>query len=208
MTIELLTAARIVPVVVIDEAAQAMDVATALLDGGITCAEITLRTPAGVAALAAISALDGFTVGAGTVLTPAQVDECVDAGARFIVSPGLDEQVVARALELGVAVIPGVATATEIQRALRVGVDHVKFFPANHLGGLPAIDALSAPFPGVRFMPSGGVGEANALDYLGHPAVFAIGGSWMVGRSAIAAGDFEGIRAASAAATALIGGAR
>ncbi len=203
-TIGRLSAARIVPVVVIDDAGQAPDLVAALAAGGIHSAELTLRTPAGLAALAAVAGTAGFTIGAGTVLTPEQVDACADAGAEFIVSPGFDPDVVARAQELGLAVLPGIATATELQRALRAGLSAVKFFPADRLGGLATIAALAAPFPGVRFMPSGGVGESNAREYLAHPSIFAIGGSWMVRREVIAAGDFEAVRAASAAAMELI----
>jgi 2-dehydro-3-deoxyphosphogluconate aldolase / (4S)-4-hydroxy-2-oxoglutarate aldolase len=199
---------RIVPVVVIDDAAKAPDVAAALAAGGIHCAEITLRTPAGLAALASINGTSEFVLGAGTVLTPEQVTQCVDAGAEFIVSPGFDDAVVERAQELGVVALPGIATATEIQRALRAGLTEVKFFPADRLGGLGTISALAAPFPGLRFMPSGGVSPANAVEYLEHPAIFAIGGSWMVNRQAIADGDFDTLQRLSAEAIALVGGAK
>ncbi len=189
----------IVPVVVIDCAAIAVDLVGALAAGGIKTVEITLRTPAGLEAIRATSAL-GSTVGAGTVLTPQQVDECADAGARFIVSPGFDDDVVARAQERGLDVLPGIATATELQRALRAGLDTVKFFPADRLGGLPTISSLAGPFPYVGFMPSGGVTAANAAEYLAHPSVFAISGSWMVPRDAVAAGDFDTVARLSAEA--------
>lgn len=202
--IELLDGIKIVPVVVIDDAARAPDVAAALADGGIRCAEMTLRTEGGLAAIAGVAGTAGFTVGAGTVLTPDQVDRCVDAGAQFIVSPGLDVEVVERALERGVAVLPGVATASEIQQALRAGLEAVKFFPADRLGGLYTIQALAGPFPHMRFLPSGGVSVDNAREYLSHPAIFAVGGSWMVSRKAIAAGDLDEIRRRSAEATALV----
>lgn len=189
----------IVPVVVIDSAAIAADLVGALAAGGITTVEITLRTPAGLEAIRATSG-GGSTIGAGTVLTPQQVDECADAGARFIVSPGFDDDVVARAQERGLDVLPGIATATELQRALRAGLDTVKFFPADRLGGLPTISSLAGPFPHVGFMPSGGVTAANAAEYLAHPSVFAISGSWMVPRDAIAAGDFDTVARLSAEA--------
>ncbi len=189
----------IVPVVVIDSAAIAVDLVGALAAGGINTVEITLRTPAGLEAIRATSAL-GSTIGAGTVLTPQQVDECADAGARFIVSPGFDDDVVARAQERGLDVLPGIATATELQRALRAGLDTVKFFPADRLGGLPTISSFAGPFPYVGFMPSGGVTAANAAEYLAHPSVFAISGSWMVPRDAIAAGDFDTVARLSAEA--------
>jgi 2-dehydro-3-deoxyphosphogluconate aldolase / (4S)-4-hydroxy-2-oxoglutarate aldolase len=195
----ILTGQRFVPVIVIDDARQAVPLAEALLRGGIGCAEITLRTDAGPAAIAAASAVADFIVGAGTVLTPDDVDRVVDAGARFVVSPGLAEDVVERSLELGVEVIPGVATATEVQRALRLGLSRLKLFPAGPLGGLAAVRALAGPFPDVRFLPSGGVSAANAGEYLASPSVFAVSGSWMATRELIAARDFEAIERLSRA---------
>lgn len=197
--------ARLVPVVVIDDAGRAAEVAAALIAGGIRCAEITLRTPAGLRAMANVAGMAGFTLGAGTVLSVADVDNCVDAGAEFIVSPGFDREVVERALERGVAVLPGIATASEVQAALRLGLDSVKLFPADRLGGLDMIAALAGPFPELNFMPSGGVSLHNAVEYLAHPSVFAISGSWIASRNAIAAEDFDGIRERSAAAMQLIG---
>ena len=203
-TVESLAAARIVPVVVIDDAARAGDLAAALYEGGIRAVEVTLRTPAGLDAMAAMAQTSGLLVGAGTVLTTEQLEASADAGARFIVSPGFDDDVVARAQALGLGVLPGVATATEVQRAVRAGLSELKLFPADRLGGLAMIDSLSGPFPGLRYMPSGGVTTANAVEYLAHPSVFAISGSWMATRAAIAAADFDGIRAASAAAMELV----
>lgn len=191
----------IVPVVVIDDAAAAPDLAAALTAGGIRCAEITLRTPAGLSAIGAVAAIDGFTVGAGTVLTADDLRRTVDAGARFIVSPGYDDELVDLAGQLGVPILPGAATATEVQRAAKAGLDTVKFFPADRLGGLPTIAALASPFVGMGFVPSGGVSLLNIADYLGHPAVPAVSGSWMVGRGLIADGDFDAIQRLSAEAT-------
>jgi 2-dehydro-3-deoxyphosphogluconate aldolase/(4S)-4-hydroxy-2-oxoglutarate aldolase len=207
-TLERLGTIRIVPVVVIDDAGKASDVAAALARGGIGCAEITLRTPQGVEAIRSIASVPDFVVGAGTVLTVDQVDRCVDAGAQFLVSPGFDDEVVARAQFHGVAMLPGVASATEIQRALRVGLDVVKFFPADRLGGLDTIAALAAPFADIRFVPSGGVKRSNAAEYLRHPAIFGISGSWMVSRDSIAAGDFDAIEQLSRGASALVSDAR
>jgi len=195
----------IVPVVVIDDAAHAPDLIAALSAGGIHCAEITLRTPAGATAISAAAGRAGFSVGAGTVLSVADLELTVDAGAEFIVSPGLDEEIVARAQELGVAVLPGVATATEVQRAVKAGLDIVKFFPADRLGGLATIASLSAPFTGMQFIPSGGVSLANAAEYLAHPAVPAVSGSWMVAAELIRAGDFSAIERLSREAVAAIG---
>jgi len=198
----------VVPVVVIDDASRAPDVAAALLAGGIRCAEITLRTDAGLGAIEEVAALDlaGFTVGAGTVLSLADLESSVAAGARFIVSPGFDEELVERATALGVAVLPGAATATEVQRAVKAGLDTVKFFPADRLGGLDTIAALAAPFRAVSFVPSGGVNAQNALDYLRHPAVPAVSGSWMATRQLIADGDFPSIERLSAAFTSSLAG--
>ena len=183
----------IVPVIVIDDAAQAADLAGALLAGGIACAEITFRTTSAVDAIRATSGIAGFTVGAGTVLTTDDVDRAADAGARFVVSPGFAQDVVERALERGLEVFPGVATATEVMRAARIGITRVKFFPAAQLGGPAAIAALSGPFPDSRFLPSGGVTAENASDYLAVPAVFAVSGSWMATRALIADGAFTEI---------------
>jgi 2-dehydro-3-deoxyphosphogluconate aldolase/(4S)-4-hydroxy-2-oxoglutarate aldolase len=199
-TLDEITRIGVVPVITIDDASRAVDLASALAAGGISCAEITLRTPAGLAAIEAIAAaLPDFTVGAGTVLTPADASRSVDAGARFLVSPGFDDDLVAYARTRGVLPVPGVATATEVQRALRAGVEHVKLFPTAQLGGRAMIDALAAPFPSVRFLPSGGVTAANAADYAQSPAVFAVSGSWMATRAMIAAGDWATITRLSAA---------
>ncbi len=188
----------IVPVVVIDDAARGRDVARALLDGGIACAEFTLRTPAGLGALEAAAGVEGFLAGAGTVLTIAQADAAASAGAVFAVTPGYDAAIAQRMREHGAAMVPGVATATEVQRALADGFDRVKVFPAGNLGGAGYLDALHGPFPDVRFVPSGGVSPTNLADYLARPHVFAASGSWMVPRQAIADGDFAAITAAAA----------
>lgn len=188
-----LRAFPIVPVIVCDRPELAVDLAHALHDGGVDCAEITLRTPRALEVLAAMTAgaPPGFVVGAGTVLDVTQVDRAADAGAAFIVSPGFDADVVDRARDRGLDVLPGVATATEVQRARRAGLDAVKFFPADLLGGRAAIDALSAVFAGTGFVPSGGVGPHNAADYLAHPAVPSVSGSWLAPRAEIAAGDLS-----------------
>ena len=190
---DLLAANPIVPVIVIDDAASAPELVAALAAGGIRCAEITLRTEAGIAAIAAVADTAGFSVGAGTVISLDDLERSADAGARFIVSPGLDDELVVRALELGLAVLPGVATGSEVQKAVKLGLDVVKFFPADRLGGLATIAALSAPFVGVGFVPSGGVNAGNAAEYLDHPTVPAVSGSWMATRAMIAANDFGAI---------------
>ncbi|MET7134339.1 bifunctional 4-hydroxy-2-oxoglutarate aldolase/2-dehydro-3-deoxy-phosphogluconate aldolase [Cellulosimicrobium sp. MI9406] len=182
--------ARVVPVVVVDDAAQGVLVASALRDGGLPVAEVTFRTAGARAAIEAVAReVPDVLVGAGTVVTAAQVDEAVDAGARFLVSPGLSAGVVRRAQELGVPVVPGVATPSDVIAALDLGLDVVKLFPANVVGGPAAVKAFSAPFPGLRFVPTGGVSAANLLDYLALPAVLAAGGSWMVDAALVRAGD-------------------
>ena len=182
--------ARVVPVVVVDDAAQGLLVAESLRDGGLPVAEVTFRTAGAGAAIEAIAReVPDVLVGAGTVVTPAQVDEAVAAGARFLVSPGLSAAVVRRAQEHGVPVLPGVATPSDIIAALDLGLDTVKLFPANVVGGPAAVKAFSAPFPGLRFVPTGGVGAANLLDYLALPSVLAAGGSWMVDRALVRAED-------------------
>jgi 2-dehydro-3-deoxyphosphogluconate aldolase/(4S)-4-hydroxy-2-oxoglutarate aldolase len=199
-----LAAHRIVPVVAIDDAGDVNSLGEGLLHGGLPLAEVTLRTAAAADAIRALSSRGDILVGAGTVLTAAQVDEAVRAGARFIVSPGLSRAVVERCREHGVAVLPGAVTATEIQAALELGLTTVKFFPAEASGGLRAIRALSAPFATVRFVPTGGVTPANLSGYLDCPAVLAVGGSWMVPRASLASRDWlhiaELVRAAVRAA--------
>lgn len=201
---EQLARLRMLPVVVLDDAGAARPMAEALMAGGIGCAEITLRTPAGIEAIREASQVDGFLVGAGTVLTTEQVDDCVDAGAHFIVSPGLDRDVVARADALGITTIPGVATATELQQALQLGLSLLKVFPAASLGGPAFLNALSGPFPGVRFVPSGGISLESAPDYLAVPSVAAISGSWLTPRSALLDRDFATIERLARATTAAL----
>jgi 2-dehydro-3-deoxyphosphogluconate aldolase/(4S)-4-hydroxy-2-oxoglutarate aldolase len=199
-----LTAHRLIPVLVLDDAEDALPLAHALVDGGLPVAEVTLRTAAGLASIEAMSQADDLLVGAGTVLTPAQVDQAVDAGARFVVSPGLSRPVVERCLELGVLVLPGAVTATEIQAGLELGLTTLKFFPAATSGGAPAIRALTGPFPDMRFVPTGGIGPNNLADYLAIRQVAAVGGSWMAPRDKIAAGAFQEIADLTRAAVGLL----
>ncbi|QJW37402.1 bifunctional 4-hydroxy-2-oxoglutarate aldolase/2-dehydro-3-deoxy-phosphogluconate aldolase [Cellulosimicrobium protaetiae] len=188
--LEAIARARVVPVVVVDDAEQGVLVATALRDGGLPVAEVTFRTAGARAAIEAIAReVPDVLVGAGTVVNAAQVDEAVEAGARFLVSPGLSAAVVRRAQEVGVPILPGVATPSDVIAALDLGLDAVKLFPANVVGGPAAVKAFSAPFPGLRFVPTGGVSAANLLDYLALPSVLAAGGSWMVDAALVRAGD-------------------
>lgn len=198
-----LSAARLVPVVVLDDAAAADALAGALVAGGLPVAEVTFRTPAAQDSIRVMAARGDILVGAGTVLTVAQVDQAVAAGARYVVSPGLSRAVVERCQEHGVLALPGAVTATEVQAAIELGLTTVKFFPAGTSGGPGAIAALAAPFGGVRFVPTGGVGPKNLAEYLAIPAVAAVGGSWMVPRDRIKAGDFVGIAQLTADAVAL-----
>ncbi|WP_425871260.1 bifunctional 4-hydroxy-2-oxoglutarate aldolase/2-dehydro-3-deoxy-phosphogluconate aldolase [Micromonospora sp. DT62] len=193
-------AARILPVVVLDAARDAAPLAEALVRGGLPCAEVTFRTDAAAESIRVMSERGDLLVGAGTVLTPAQVDRAVEAGARFVVTPGFSPAVVRRCQEAGVPVFPGVATGTEIQMALDAGLDTVKFFPAEQLGGVAMIKALAAPYRSVRFVPTGGVNTANLSDYLALPAVLAVGGTWMVAPDLIAAGRWDEVAARTAAA--------
>lgn len=188
-----LSEARLVPVVVLDNVADADPLAAALVAGGLPVAEVTFRTAAAEDSIRAMSARGDMLVGAGTVLTPAQVDKAVAAGASYIVSPGLSRAVVERCHEHGVLALPGALTATEVQAALELGLSTVKFFPAGTSGGPKAIAALAAPFVGVQFVPTGGVGPANLHEYLSIPAVAAVGGSWMVPRATVSAGGFDEI---------------
>ena len=183
----------VLPIVVIDDAARAGELARTLVEAGIAQVEVTLRTPAAIEAIAAMSATPGLRIGAGTVLTAHDVDAAVDAGASFVVSPGSIPDVLDRARELGVEAMPGVATATEIAHAIRLGFRTMKLFPAEPLGGTAAVAAFAAVFPDVSFVPPGGIDAARAQDYLALPAVVAVGGSWMVPRSALATGDFARI---------------
>lgn len=206
--LDAVTSARIVPVVVIDDEQSALPLAAALKRGGLRCAEITLRTPAAEAALRALAADPDMLVGAGTVLNAAQAARVIDAGARFIVTPGLSLDVVRHCQARSVPVFPGVATATELMAALDAGIETVKFFPAEQLGGVAMLKALAAPLHMMKFIPTGGVSAANLADYLRLPAVLAVGGSWMVAANLIRNGDFDAITKLTAEAVAIASGGR
>jgi len=200
--LETIAATRILPVVVLEDAGAAPDLAAALTAGGLRAAEVTFRTAAAADTIAAMAERPDFLVGAGTVLTPAQVDQAADAGARFVVSPGFSPAVVRRCQERGLPVFPGAATATEIQMAVDAGLETVKFFPAEQLGGVGMIKALAAPFRSVRFIPTGGVNTDNLADYLALPAVLAVGGTWMVAPALLAAGRWDEVTRLTAATVA------
>ena len=179
--IEKLIDAKIIPVIKIDSPQEAVPLARALLQGGITVAEVTFRTEAAADGIAAIHAqVPEMLLGAGTVLTVENAQKAIDAGARFVVAPGFDPAVVDYVVEQGIAMIPGVATPTEVSLALGRGLHILKFFPAEVLGGIKMLDALAGPFPGVQFIPTGGITRSNMESYFRCKNVVAIGGSWMV----------------------------
>ncbi len=191
----------IVPVVTVDRADDARPLAEALVEGGITCAELTFRTDAAEAAIRAVTkSVGGLFVGAGTVQSVDQVKAAVDAGGKFIVSPGLNRPVVEYCLGKGITVIPGVATPTEIEEAMGYRLSVLKFFPAEAAGGEPYLRSISAPYSKVRFIPTGGIDESNLVSYLRIPGVLACGGSWMVKRELIVERKFGEVRALSASA--------
>ena len=184
----------VIPVVVIEDAARAVDLAHALVAGGIDVVEVTLRRPAAVEALAAIAkSVPKALPVAGTVVTPAQVSQVKDAGAQAVVSPGFSEAVDEALRKAGLPWLPGVATASDCMRAVAAGRVTAKFFPAEQAGGPPALKALSGPFPQMSFCPTGGVGLKNLADYLALPQVICVGGSWLVPPDAIASGDWNRI---------------
>lgn len=191
----------LIPVIKITDPEKAVPLAKALRDGGLNAAEITFRTACASEAIARIrKEYPDMLIGAGTVLTSGQADTAWEAGADFIVSPGLNPNVVSHCLSKSYPIVPGCATPSDIECALSFGLKYVKFFPAEAAGGLPMIKAMSAPYKGVRFMPTGGINENNLNTYLGHPAVFACGGSFMVSDKLIDAGQFEEITALTRAA--------
>lgn len=182
---------KIIPVLVVEDAAQADPLAEALLAGGLGVAEVTFRTDAAADAIAKLAGRGDMLVGAGTVLTCEQVDRAVDVGARFLVAPGTNPKVVEHALSRGVAMCPGVATPTDIELAMSLGLRTLKYFPAGAFGGLKALKAISGPYGDVRFIPTGGVNMENLAAYLSHPKVVAVGGSWLAKREMIAAGEWN-----------------
>ena len=196
-----LSNAGIVPVVVLDDVKDAVPVAQALLMGGIDVMEITFRTAAAADSIKAVSeSCPNMLVGAGTVITLDQCKKAVECGAKFIVSPGFDPEVVKWCVESGVTVTPGCVTPTEIMAAMKLGLNVVKFFPANVYGGLSAMKGLSGPFGGIKFIPTGGVNAQNVGEYISAPFIHAVGGSWVCPRADIAAGNFDKITALCAEA--------
>lgn len=201
---EQISALRVIPVVEIPGVEFAVPLAEALVDAGLPCAEITFRTDSAAASIKAIAdSVPDIQLGAGTVLTVEQADAAIEAGATFLVAPGFNAKVVEHAAERGVPMLPGVATPTDIEQALSLDISLVKFFPAEANGGVNYLKAVSAPYRGVRFVPTGGIGPKNLLSYLNLPSVAACGGSWMVKKDLVAAKDFDSVRRLAAEAVAL-----
>ena len=202
LTVEQVASCGVVPVVVLEDEAQAVPTARALLAGGINAMEITFRTAAAKGSIARVAReVPEMIVGAGTVVNLQNLHDAVDAGAKFIVCPGSDPELIAEAIRLNVPITPGVVTPSEIMIGLKLGLKVFKFFPAETFGGLKTIKALCGPFPQIKFLPTGGINQANAAEYFKNPKILAVGGSWMVTKDMVAAGDFEGITAKSKAAT-------
>ena len=200
MTIDqIMRAAPVIPVLVLDGEGDWAGLAETLVAAGLPVLEVTLRTPAALDAIRAMSTVEGAIVGAGTVLNEAQLDTALAAGSKFIVSPGLTEALGKTAIASGIPYLPGIATAGDIMRGLDLGLDRFKFFPAESSGGIPALKALSAPFGEIRFCPTGGIRADTAADWLALPSVLCVGGSWLVQAGET---DFDavGIRARAAAA--------
>ena len=204
--VERLRACRIVPVTTLEDPESAVEVAAALLAGGITCIEITFRRPGAADAIRAARTAGPILVGAGTVLSVAQLDAAVDAGAEFAVAPATNETVVGHAAERGLPFFPGVATATEIDRAASLGLSAVKLFPAAQVGGPGFLRAVGATYPDMGFMPTGGVSAANLPDYLAVPSVIACGGSWLVPPALVAEQAWGRITELAAEAVAIANG--
>ncbi len=172
--------APVIPVLVLDGSIDPVALAETLVEAGLPVIEVTMRTPSAIGAIRAMASVEGAVVGAGTVLNERMLGEAIDAGSQFIVSPGLTEPLGRAAIASGAPFLPGIANAGDIMRGLDLGLNRFKFFPAEASGGLSALKALAGPFGGVRFCPTGGIREETAADWLAHPAVLCVGGSWLV----------------------------
>ena len=195
----------IIPVVVLNDAKDAKPLGEALMEGGLPCAEVTFRTAAAEDSIKAMAKeFPDMLVGAGTVLTIEQVDRAVNAGAKFIVSPGINPKVVEYCVKNNIPITPGTCNPTNVETALEFGLDVVKFFPAEQAGGLNYIKAIAAPYVGMKFMPTGGVNATNVRDYLAYDRILACGGSWMVKGDLVKAGDFAKIKELTAEAAGIV----
>ncbi len=195
---EIMRLAPVIPVLVIEDAADAEAIARALVGGGLRVLEVTLRTPAALEAIAEMRKVEGAVVGAGTVLNPDQLEQSLAAGAGFIVSPGLTEPLGRAAIAAGIPFLPGIATAADLMRGLDLGLTHFKFFPAETSGGIPALKALAGPFGGVRFCPTGGITQASAPAWLALEPVLCVGGSWLVPKGPVDPAGIGGLARAAA----------
>jgi 2-dehydro-3-deoxyphosphogluconate aldolase/(4S)-4-hydroxy-2-oxoglutarate aldolase len=195
--------APVIPVLVVEDVAHAQDLARALVAGGLPALEVTLRTPRALDVIRAMAQVEGGVVGAGTLLTPADVKAAKAAGAQFGVSPGATPRLLEACAEYGLPLLPGAATATEVMILLELGYSVQKFFPAEASGGAPALKSIGGPIPQVRFCPTGGIGLTNARDYLGLGNVLCVGGSWVAPAGLVASGDWAGITALAAEAAKL-----
>jgi len=183
----------LIPVIAIEEAAEALPLGRTLLESGLPIAEITFRTKAAAAAIRQLAKLSELMLGAGTVLSTDQVQEARDAGAQFMVTPGFNPKVVDYCVKNSIPIVPGVCTPTEIEAALEYGLDVLKFFPAQSMGGIKSLKAFSGPYSKVKFIPTGGINTTNVCDYLNLPNVLACGGSWMVGKKLISSRNYTEI---------------
>ncbi|WP_447006396.1 bifunctional 4-hydroxy-2-oxoglutarate aldolase/2-dehydro-3-deoxy-phosphogluconate aldolase [Saccharothrix isguenensis] len=201
---DLLALSPVIPVVVVDDASHAVPLAQALLRGGVRVIELTLRTPAALAAIERVAAeVPGIVIGAGTVTTPEHAEQAAKAGAAFLVTPGSTDRVLDAAEDTGLPFLPGVATVSEAMRLVERGLTSLKFFPAEAAGGVDYLKSIGGPLPGLRFCPTGGITPESAPRYLALPNVGCVGGSWLAPKDALASGDFARIEELARAAAAL-----
>lgn len=195
---------RVIPVLVLDDSSKAFDIGTALVECGLPIVEVTLRTDSAWESIENFKKVAGLSVGVGSVSSVEQLSKAAQLDLDFAVSPGFENSLVEHSLNLGLPYLPGVATPSEMMRGLSFGLKYLKFFPAETLGGVKAIQAMSAPFPSLSFIPTGGITEELAPSYLAMPNIPAVGGSWMVSKKRISSDDFEGLRSDIAGAVAAV----
>lgn len=201
---QIMTTCPVIPVIVIEDIESAVPLATALVKGGLTVLEVTLRTDCALAAIAKIKReVPDAIVGAGTVITPEDMDRAIAAGSEFIVSPGVSPELLSRAMDESVAFLPGVATPSEAMTLLEKGISRMKFFPAQAAGGIPMLKSIAGPLPQIKFCPTGGINAANAMEFLALDNVLCVGGTWMLDKAAIAAANWSAIEVQARAAAKL-----
>lgn len=192
--------APIIPVLVLEDSSKALDIGHAFLEAGLPIIEVTLRTKSAWESIEKLQQINGLVVGVGSVTSSSQLQQAINQRVNFIVSPGFDESLVIEATEHDVPYLPGVASPSDLMKAQRLGLDTVKFFPAETLGGVKAIKAISAPFPKITFIPTGGISDKNAKDYLAEKNIPAVGGSWMISKEALEKSDYKLMRTEIASA--------